>query len=178
MAVIEAISTTYLEADAATITIDSIPSTYEHLQVAASLSSDEISDDGHIAGFYVNGDLVFGSYTKHMWQSSGSGAGYMSVSGSTGQNQVGYATSEYFRSVSSTFLIDILDYANTNKNTTWTSLSGAWRDDRYYQWTSSSFWHTAASGSITDAIDEITFDFVSGSFTRGSTVTLYGINSS
>ena len=37
MAVIEAISTTYLEADTTLIEWTSIPSTYEHLQIRASL---------------------------------------------------------------------------------------------------------------------------------------------
>ena len=33
MAIIEAIATTYLEADAASVTFSSIPATYEHLQL-------------------------------------------------------------------------------------------------------------------------------------------------
>ena len=36
MAVIEAIATTYLEADAASVTFSGIPTTYEHLQVRCS----------------------------------------------------------------------------------------------------------------------------------------------
>ena len=41
MAVIEAIATQYLEADAATVTFSGIPATYEHLQLRASVRSTE-----------------------------------------------------------------------------------------------------------------------------------------
>ena len=40
MAVIEAIATTYLEADAASVTFSSIPATYEHLQLRFNSRSD------------------------------------------------------------------------------------------------------------------------------------------
>ena len=37
MAIMEAIATTYLEADAANVTFSSIPATYEHLQIRGTL---------------------------------------------------------------------------------------------------------------------------------------------
>ena len=45
MAVIEAIATTYLEADVASVTFSSIPTTYEHLQIRMHLKSDRSASD-------------------------------------------------------------------------------------------------------------------------------------
>ena len=48
MAVIEAIKTTYLEADVVTVTMSGIPGTYEHLQLRISARSTRTSSTGWV----------------------------------------------------------------------------------------------------------------------------------
>jgi len=171
MAVIEAIATQYLEADAATVTFGSIPASYEHLQLRASLRS--------TSGVYamrlkinLNGDTGT-NYSNHNVRGSTSsptayaqtGAAYIQTS--DGMHGSSLPPGEY-----ASFIMDILDYANTNKNTTCSLMAGSalTHTDNRVQF-GSGLWDNTA------AITTILFTPNAGSFSRGCEFTLYGLNS-
>ena len=172
MAVIEAIATTYLEADAASVTFSGIPTTYEHLQIRMS---GLLGDAGSIGAVYTrfNGDTTAGNYKGHMMrgfattaQADGSAGGtlWSFLAEGGGTNRASY----------SGLIMDILDYRNANKNTTTNTLKGHNLGGSTHPNMidfSSMLWLN------TDAITSIAFT-TGTSFVRGSSFTLYGLNSS
>lgn len=145
------------------ISFTSIPSTYRHLQLRT----------------FTNNPTTLTTNTRF---NSDSGANYsfhfLSGNGSTTEvagvaNTTGIANITYASNVANNFfagVIDILDYANTNKNKTVRSFTG---------------WDTNSSnGSIhlrsgawysTSAITSITITADAGSFSQYSSFALYGI---
>jgi hypothetical protein len=176
MAVIEAIETIYLEADVSSVTFSSIPATYEHLQLRISAKNTRTSNHFENCSIRLNGDTG-SSYTMHRM------AGYSSsttAAGSTAtmiwQPTTVSSQSTQDGSQYSPLNIDILDYANTNKNTTLHYINafaiGSASGDPYVQF-GSALW------TSTDAVDEIEIaPYGSYDFVRGSGFTLYGLNSS
>ena len=171
MAVIEAISTTYLEADAATVTFSGIPATYEHLQLR--VSSHDTYDASYDILYARFNDDSGTNYSYHRMEGSGSSTG---AGGGTGKTYawLGKAEGSYGATLSTTYgvlVVDILDYANTNKNTTTQALSMVVdpRPTNIVQF-SSSLWDD------TSAINKIVFyPIYSSAFVRGTTFSLYGI---
>ena len=172
MAIIEAIETAYVEADVATLTFSGIPATYEHLQLRASVRSSH--DSSYLDAIHIqfNGDSA-SNYSTHNFNANKSA---VAAGGDAGDDTVnpGYAatvgqdTAEY-----SVFIIDILDYTNTNKNTSvqgTNHLGGSYTSDYLHFFSGS--WRN------TDAVTSILFDLTSASWKRGSEITLYGIKSS
>ena len=168
MAVIEAISTTYLEADAATVTFSSIPATYEHLQLRCSIRT-SASNRASVT-LVFNGDTGT-NYTSHRIlgaASSVSAGGWSGLAGLMGvEGTGGDSTAADYGVV----VADILDYANTNKNTTCQFISGAKIATGADLFVHSGLWDATA------AVHTITLD---GSYNslRGSEFTLYGLKSS
>ena len=175
MAVIEAIETIYLEAAASSVTFSGIPSTYEDLQVRFTVTQEYSAASRSNVTVFLNTDT--GANYSFYWitgitsaASVGKGASVDTpvMYSCSGGNQ---ATAGYAGSV-----VDILDYANTNKNTTvlWTSGWGPLNDNGQAGMGSVLWDDTAAVTSIQladspwSAID----------FQRGSEFTLYGLNSS
>jgi hypothetical protein len=181
MAVIEAIATTYLEADAASVEFTSIPATYEHLQLRFTARG----TDTTASTYYTSLNLQFGTgggavdtgtnYARHYMLQAGQVGG-----GNTGINQIWLGTIENAGSGTATEHVgryagqqaEILDYANANKTTTVVGLDG-----RHAYWSpevrlNSGLW------TATGAVDRIKLAPYTGSFVRGSEFTLYGLNSS
>lgn len=114
-----------------TVEFTNIPSTYTHLQIRGHVRQNvagNVIGDGYIR---FNGDTG-SNYTVHVLEGYVNSAGTGTVSAAGGG--VGAPTSRSaFRlvgsgsatSIFSPVVIDILDYANTNKNKTFRSLSGA-----------------------------------------------------
>ena len=180
MAVIEAIKTTYLEADGY-IEWTSIPDTYEHLQIRGSCQDHNATNSAtnFTLSCYVNNDNNYTRYATHTMYAKGTTE---TTHMNTGWIQTVYMGAEPDIPSYAGCVIDIMDYANTNKNTTIMSFSG-------YTGTVSAVglyqnvWHTASpSGpttTITGAIERILINSPGGAgLLRGSCFTLYGINSS
>jgi len=180
MAVIEAIQTTYLEADG-WVEWTSIPDTYEHLQIRASFQDHNATNSG--TGFtlsgYVNNDNNYTRYATHAVR--GHGTTEVGMASAT-WIQTGYMGADPDIPSYAGAVIDILDYANPNKKTVMMSMSG-------YVGTVNSVglfsvvWHTAsrslASTGLNGAIDQILINSPGGGgLLRGSSFTLYGWNSS
>jgi len=106
------------------VTFSSIPSTYQHLQLRA-IGRTNRSANGDYSLIAFNSDTSSSNYTTHYLSGNGSTAdagAYVNSFGGALVNRWGAASD-----TASTFgalVLDILDYANTNKYSTVRSLGG------------------------------------------------------
>jgi hypothetical protein len=155
----------------AEIDFTSIPSTFKHLQVRALVRTNRASTRDNLY-IYLNNTRTTTSYTTHVLEGDGSAAssaGYGSGSG-VGAQSVSVLGNSVASQTFSVFIMDILDYADTNKNKTIRMLGG-WDSNGsgYAVLTSNAFLSTAA-------IDRIGFDPVNGTtLMEYSSFALYGI---
>ena len=168
MAVIEAIATTYLEADTATVTFSSLGS-YEHLELRISARTDD-TDNNDMVRINFNSDTG-ANYSRHYMRGYGS-----STQGGADTAQT-YSRGGWIPGTTidaaeyGTTIVDILDYRNASKNTTLSWLVGSAIDANIY-FVSGMWDSTAAVTSIAMTPHQGT------NFVRGSEFTLYGLNSS
>jgi len=172
MAIMEAIATQYLEADATSVTFSSIPATYEHLQVRASDAA-----AGYSTGqtYYIELNATAGTgYSSHVIRAHSSTVGANALTGTAyiqiydGLHGINTNVSEY-----ATITMDVLDYTNTNKNTS-VLLNGGQSISN----SNSRLFFGSGLWDDTAAITQIKFTPSSGDMRRGSSFTLYGIKSS
>ena len=178
MAVIEAISTNYLEADHAQLIHASIPvdGTYEHLQLRASLLVNSTTQSTYTYSIFFNNDRTTANWAQHNCHGSGTTEGCGSA---TNGVQIGYV-GDWGGGVGpySVCVVDILDYADTTHLKVARTLSGSVGNDAATQiaFFANNVWHTNASAAAaTDAITQIELTMTAGTWLRGSTSTLYGI---
>jgi hypothetical protein len=107
-----------------TVTFSSIPSTYKHLQIRA------IARCGANGGKADDIVLTFNSdtganYTQHLLVGNGSTAASYSATGQNFIKGVAYAAGQTASAnIFGTGIVDVLDYTDTNKNTTVRALAG------------------------------------------------------
>jgi hypothetical protein len=164
----ESIATTTVGAGgSASITFSSIPATYTHLQIRAFCKC--TTADSNVQSIFGQFNSDTGSnYARHFINGSGSAVGTNGYASQTsmffGTNINANATSVFAANV-----IDILDYANTNKYKTTRSLSGVDNNGTgYVQFMSGLWMNTAAVTSITILPN-------SDNFAQYSSFALYGI---
>ena len=171
----ESIATVTGNGSASTLTISSIPSTYKHLQIRITARDTRPSPNDTMQ-LYFNSDTAPTSpsnYSRHSIRGTGSGSGssYNVVQGA-GENigiMVGAADST-LASVMGGAVLDILDYANTNKFKTARSLGGFDANGSGFIDLLGSVW------TSTSAINSITFvNNGSSAFTSLTQFALYGI---
>lgn len=152
----------------ANVEFTSIPSTYKHLQVRyiARTVRGEAADDLHLQ---FNSDTG-SNYSYHYLQGTGSAATAGAGSSTT---VMLIPTAPGNTATSNTFgagVVDILDYANTNKYKTMRALGGDDRNGAGEILLESGSWRN------TNAITTLTFKAASASnFAQYSTFALYGI---
>jgi len=173
MAVIEAIATTYLEADASSVTFSSIPQTYEHLQLRISSRSSDTGTHSPDASIRFNGDTG----TNYSWHYAQGDATAAAFSAATGASSVFYGptSGSYGESEAAAFAgatVDILDYVNANKNTTLLFTSCVINAEQEVLRYGSGLWEN------TSAVTQIDLLPTPYNWGRGSEFTLYGLNSS
>ena len=186
MAVIEAIATTYLEADAASVLFEDIPTTYEHLQLRMNIATDSTYDSGNGPGIYRDFCKVYfntSTATTNSDYSFRSMVGRASAASASANASQHYIYVAFCSGTSlgvahfGTAVVDILDYRNGLKNTTISSPAGSIGPG-----TGSSETAVAFSSGLWDnvaAVDKILLIPDLGSYwRRGSEFTLYGSNSS
>ena len=160
----ESIATTTLTSNSTTITFSSIPATFKHLQIRSSARS--TGSDGYIK-VQFNSDTG-ANYSYHYLEGNGSTT---SAGGGATQNQIyvfGFASTT--ASIFGASVIDILDYANTNKYKTTRTLSGYDMNGSGYIDFDSGNWRS------TSAITSIDLIIVSGNnFAQYSSFALYGV---
>lgn len=150
-----------------------IPQTYQHLhlRIMGQLS---VSASPGITAIIFNGDYTVGNYWQggHVLRgdgasaTSGSPLGYTSNSGA-----FGYAPGTAAGSVRSGFVIDILDYTNTSKNTVWRAFGGYDANGSGNVTVASGLWLSTAAITTLD-IGSHTSPY---QWVAGSTFALYGI---
>lgn len=143
------------------ITFSSIPSTYTHLQIRMYTNNN--SNPANAMRFTYNADTSEINYRNHYLYGTGSAVGSL-TDGNTRNNGVMGSTSGPGVSV-----VDILDYANTNKYTTTRLLNGYDANGNGYVFYCSSLWMNTA------AITSISVGVAAGSFGQYSQFALYGI---
>ena len=161
----ESIATATSTGSSGTITFTSIPSTYKHLQLRAFLNN----NNGNISVTTTFNSDTGANYAQHSLYGDGSS---VTATSSTSRSNIsamfytGNATSTYWPTI-----VDILDYADTNKYKVARSLSGGDFNGSGYILFMSSLWQS------TSAINSITVtNFASGvNFSSGSTIALYGV---
>lgn len=102
---------------ASTITFSSIPQTYTHLQIRVMGKSSNAGTVFEVIGMTINGN----SLTKNHYLY---GNGASALGGVGGTNSVMNVSSAGHTNIFGVGVIDILDYANTNKNKTIRTLCG------------------------------------------------------
>lgn len=120
----ESIATVVASGSSNSITFSSIPSIYKHLQIRAITRSTTTTYIQSALYLTVNGDTA-ANYSFH--QIGGDGQGGTFASGTANTSNITTITSGTANGSTATFgagVIDILDYANTNKYKTIRCLSG------------------------------------------------------
>lgn len=163
----ESISTvTVGGAGASSITFNPVPSDYKHLQIRAiGRMTASAALDSLWAQF--NSDTTSGNYYAHGIYATGSTTGAYADSGAFAQ--IGILSASTGTSLAyGTFIMDILDYQNTNKYKTTRTLSGAdLNGDGQLRFVSGLWKNTNAISSITIAGNS--------NFGQYSSFALYGI---
>jgi hypothetical protein len=171
----ESIATTTVGAGGtATITFSSIPQTYTHLQIRGFCRTESTNNDGRSIVLRFNSD----SGSNYSWHYL---IGYQTTSNGTESYGVANQTYGYagiaapdgvLSNVFSGHIVDILDYANTNKYKTTKTLAG-------YDINGTTGWSFlglySSSWRSTSAITSIDILTTSGDIAQYSQFALYGI---
>ncbi len=158
-----------------TITFSSIPSTYTHLQVRLIARGGRTDADTAAGGLYIQ---LNSNYLTSMHQLRGNGSAASAAGYSGGLNN-GYIiiwvpASNASANIFGAGVVDILDYANTNKTKVIRTLSGDDINGGGYITFNSGLWNS------TSAITSITFGSTDGigNIPEYSSFALYGIKGS
>ena len=150
------------------ITFSSIPSTYKSLQLRVFGSSTAAGTDFRNTNIRFNSDSG-SNYAKHSLTTEGSAAYALGGGSQTEINtNFGYIPGSSL-TASGAAIIDIIDYANTNKNTTVKMLAGGDGNG------SGNFNLASGAWFNTSAINSITLTLQTGNYSVDSTLALYGI---
>lgn len=164
----ESIATAVGTGSSGTITFSSIPNTYKHLQIRGILKETNSGSFDDPVYMRFNGDTG-ANYSYHSLYGNGSGAN--AFSGSSQTSIVAYGTpSNNFTNVFGGAILDILDYADTNKFKTTRWLNGFDSNT-----TTGSINLASGNWRSTSAITSISFITAAGNWTTNTTLALYGI---
>ena len=144
------------------ITFSSIPQTFTHLQVRFLTVSGSASTSCYT---YINGDTTQTNYKEHVLYGSGASASAGSYSNSYMPQFLGGAAT----TSPGSYIMDILDYTNTNKNTTLRGLGGYDGNGSGYLALESMLWINTA------AITSLEFSPNGTTWSEYAKVALYGI---
>ena len=158
------ISTVSGTGSSGTITFSSIPSTYKHLQIRIAASNNSGSTVTIVPNF--NGDTA-SNYSAHWLSGNGSSVSSSGSSSNTIQGMVMIADGS---SAVSPMILDILDYADTNKYKTMRSMFGYMASPYQIIRLHSANWRNTA------AITSISLVAAAGSYTSNSRFSLYGVS--
>lgn len=154
-----------------TITFSSIPSTYKHLQIR--FIARDVSNTTQPSMFLrFNGDTA-SNYSRHQMSADGStmaAYGQGSVTWGVLTAMTG-STGLYGSNVFGVGIVDVLDYADTNKYKTTRALSGQDTNNTY-----GVIYYASGVWQSTSAINSITLYTSTGSnYASGTHIALYGI---
>ena len=166
----ESIATVTVGTAVSSISFASIPSTYKHLQIRFIGRDSRTGASEDTLLMQLNSDTTASNYYSHRLYGDGASAGADAFSTLAG-NLMGTAPDN--GKTASTFaghIIDILDYANTNKYKTSRNLGGYDANGSGFLFLSSGLWKN------TNAVTDITLKlFSAANFVQYSQAALYGI---
>jgi hypothetical protein len=168
----DALSTVTVPATAvSSITFAAIPTGYKHLQIRAWVKGDSGGDQDTNIRLGANGSIDTGSnYSHHALYGGGSTA---AANGAASQTKVvigyNFAVGTPNPNIGSVTIIDILDYADTNKHKTIRSLGGNDKNGAGFLGLYSGNWRNTA------AVNAINIYPDAGNFAQYSQFTLYGV---
>jgi hypothetical protein len=151
----------------ANVEFTSIPSTYKHLQVRG-IGRGTTADTLVLVRFQLNSDTG-NNYARHIITGDGSTVGVATDASQPVGGVGNFAAANASASIFGTAVLDILDYANTNKYKTIRSLSGNDRNGAGTVGLFSSLWLS------TNAITSIKVFPAAANFAQYSSFALYGI---
>ena len=157
----ESIATTTVSTAVASITFSSIPATYTHLQIRGFVRS--TADTQLDTTFNSDGGST---YSYHSLLGYGTGT---EASGGANTTKIIMEAASNAASVFAAYIIDILDYANTNKYKTTRNLAGYDNNSNGRVSLNSGNWRN------TNAITSITLTARDTTFAQYSQFALYGI---
>jgi hypothetical protein len=153
----------------ASITFAGIPTDYKHLQIRILARDNRSSSTLNNTTFQINGDTG-NNYSNHSLFGDGSSISVFGLASYPYSYGAIVASASASASVFGASIIDILDYADTNKNKTFRVLSGIDNNGSGSMRLYSGLWMS------TSAITSITFDSESsGDFVEHSSFALYGV---
>lgn len=160
------IETISLSSSQSPVTFSNIPQTYTHLQIRGIARTDRVSAED-VFKMRLNSDTTETNYYNHYIAGDGGTAGSYSQNNSfTGVVSSNSATTQ----IHGVFIIDILDYTNTNKFKTSRILTGNDRNGGGQVWLSSQLWKS------TSAVTSVSFiPNIGSNFMQYSHFALYGI---
>lgn len=167
----DALATTTLSANTASVTFSGIPTGYKHLQLRMIARSS--GTGGSFVNIKVNGDTTGSNYARHIL--FGNGTGTPGAAASTGSGTITnlgkIADASDSASIFGGFIVDILDYASVVKNKTFRSTGGYDANGSGETNINSILWMNSSS-----PISSITFTEYSGyNFTANSQFAIYGV---
>jgi len=172
----ESIATATGNGSATTLTLGSIPSTYKHLQLRITARDTRSASTNDTMQIYFNSDSASSApynYTRHGLRGTGSGSATSYSNVQSASENVGVLVGPAINALASVMgvaVVDILDYANTNKFKTVRSLGGYDENGSGFIEFISSLWNS------TSAINSITFvNNGSSAWTSTTHFALYGI---
>lgn len=155
-----------------TVTFSSIPSTYTHLQIRSIARSNRTSQTFDDIRLKINNDTST-TFRHHALYGEGAGSATVDTSGANvyvlGAWGAGMAGAAATTNNFAASIIDILDYANTNKNKTIRGLDGLDNNGSGLVALSSSLW------TSTTAITSIEISAIGSTIQQYSSFALYGI---
>jgi hypothetical protein len=155
-----------------TVSFTSIPQTYTHLQLRCTAKNSSANSFANNVNFQFNSDTG-SNYAWHLSYGVGTNPTGGSATPSSTFIYTGVAIGASTANIFGTFIIDILDYTNTNKFKTSRSLIGATQNStptsHQFIGIGSGLWRN------TNAISTITLTPNAGNFLQYSSFALYGI---
>lgn len=146
----------------------SIPSTYKHLQIRAIVKNEAASNSSGWLQARANSDTA-SNYTYHYLSGAGSGTPTASGAGTQSAMLLGSSVNNGAGGAYSPFILDVLDYANTNKYKTFRALTGVDTNSWGEIYLTSGLWQS------TSAITTLRFYTASYDIAENSQFALYGI---
>jgi hypothetical protein len=170
----ESIFTTLLTGTQATVTISSIPTTYKHLQLRILARTNGAGQDRGSIQLKINADTTSANYSYHYLGGDGSNPFANGAASSGTNNLIGgisaYPAANATANIFGVGIMDILDYADSNKHKTIRTLAGQDQNG-----TSGRISLNSGRYGSTSAITSIELIPEYGSFVQYSSFALYGI---
>ena len=167
----DSIQTFTLSGNQTSISFTSIPSTYKHLQIRAISRSNYTGSGGGIENYLTFNSDTANNYYYHVLAGNGATAASTAAGSMQANLVVGYSPrASDLANDFCAYVVDILDYQNTNKYKTTRSLAG----EDYNGSGTIRLW--SGSWNSTAAVSTVTITCLpSNSFTQYSSFALYGI---